>query len=92
VIDATWRGSNNFATHAEQGSGSVAGCSPPGYVAPAQPGNAIHQAGSAHVNLIWFPYKLVSTGIEYMYGARENKDGTEGNASRIQAMVKYKFN
>jgi hypothetical protein len=57
-----------------------------------QPGNAIRRAGSVHVNLIWFPYKLVSTGIEYMYGIRENKDGEEGTASRIQFMVKYKFN
>lgn len=57
-----------------------------------QPGNAIHKAGSLHVNLIWFPYKLVSTGIEYMYGVRENKDGADGNASRLQYMVKFIFN
>ena len=57
-----------------------------------QPGSAIRRAGSIHVNLIWFPYKLVSTGIEYMYGIRENKDGAEGTASRVQFMVKYKFN
>ena len=57
-----------------------------------QPGSAIHRAGSVHANLIWFPYKLVSTGIEYMWGVRENKDGAEGTASRIQFMVKYKFN
>ena len=57
-----------------------------------QPGEAIHQAGSVHLNLVWFPYKLVSTGIEYMYGFRENKDGAEGTASRFQLMVKYKFN
>jgi hypothetical protein len=57
-----------------------------------QPGSAIHKAGSIHLNLIWFPYRLVSTGIEYMYGLRENKDGAEGTASRIQYMVKYKFN
>jgi cell division septum initiation protein DivIVA len=57
-----------------------------------QPGDAIHKAGSLHVNLIWFPYKLVSTGIEYMYGLRENKDGAKGTASRIQMMAKFKFN
>ena len=57
-----------------------------------QPGNAIHRAGSFHLNLIWFPYKLVSTGVEYMYGFRENKDGAEGTATRLQFMVKYKFN
>ena len=57
-----------------------------------QPGRAIHRTGTFHLNLIWFPYKLVSTGIEYMYGFRENKDGAEGTATRIQFMVKYKFN
>ena len=57
-----------------------------------QPADAMHKAGSVHANLIWFPYKLVSTGIEYMWGIRGNKDGAEGTASRIQFMVKYKFN
>jgi hypothetical protein len=57
-----------------------------------QPGAAIHQAGSVHVNLIWFPYKLASTGIEVMWGTRRNKDGTEGNASRVQYMFGFKFN
>jgi hypothetical protein len=56
-----------------------------------QPGDAIHKAGSVHVNLIWFPYKLVSTGVEFMWGIRENKNGAEGTARRFQFMVKYKF-
>lgn len=29
-----------------------------------QPNDAIHRAGSVHLNLIWFPYKLVSTGAQ----------------------------
>ena len=33
-----------------------------------QANNVIQKAGSFHANLIWFPYKLVSTGIEYMRG------------------------
>ena len=57
-----------------------------------QPGNAIHSAASAHANLVWFPYKLVSTGIEFMWGERENKDGARGTARRIQMMAKFKFN
>jgi hypothetical protein len=56
-----------------------------------QPGSAIHRGGSAHANLIWFPYKLVSTGCEFMWGLRENKDGAEGTARRIQCMMKFKF-
>ncbi len=51
----------------------------------------ISKAGSAHVNLIYFPYKRVSTGIEYMWGMRENKNGDQGTASRIQFMAKFKF-
>jgi hypothetical protein len=57
-----------------------------------QPDDAIHRAASVHANLIWFPYKLVSTGIEVMWGRRENKDGAEGTAWRIQTMAKFKFN
>ena len=56
-----------------------------------QPDTAIHRAGSLHVNLIWFPYKKISTGIEYMWGFRENKDGADGTANRIQLMAKFLF-
>ncbi len=54
--------------------------------------STIKKAGSAHVNLIWFPYERISTGIEYMWGVRENKNGVEGTASRVQFMMKFKFN
>ncbi|WP_223034358.1 DcaP family trimeric outer membrane transporter [Hanstruepera marina] len=54
--------------------------------------NTIQKAGSVHANLIWFPYPRISTGIEYMWGVRENKNGIEGTANRIQFMAKYKFN
>ena len=57
-----------------------------------QPDSQIKSVSSAHVNLIWFPYKSVSTGVEMMWGERENKDGATGDATRLQAMVKYKFN
>ncbi len=57
-----------------------------------QPDGTIEQAGSVHVNLIWFPYPKISTGIEYMWGMRRNKSGVEGTASRIQFMAKFKFN
>ena len=57
-----------------------------------QPDDSIRKAGSVHANLIWFPYRMASTGIEVMWGRRENKDGASGNAWRIQGMVKFKFN
>lgn len=56
-----------------------------------QSDNTIQKAGTFHANLIWFPYPLISTGIEYMWGMRENKDGVQGTASRVQFMVKFKF-
>ena len=54
--------------------------------------NTIATAGTFHANLIWFPSKLISTGNEYMWGAREDKNGIRGTASRLQFMVKFKFN
>jgi hypothetical protein len=57
-----------------------------------QPGSAIHRAHSFHANLVWYPYKVVSTGIEIMWGERENFDGAKGDATRIQWMAKYQFN
>ncbi len=56
------------------------------------PGSTMRKSTTAHVNLIWFPYKAVSTGVELMWGERENQDGTTGDATRFQAMIKYKFN
>ena len=57
-----------------------------------QPDSAIHKASSMHLNLVWFPYKSVSTGVELMWGRRENKGGADGTANRIQFMAKYVFN
>jgi len=61
-------------------------------LSPDQAGSTIKRAGSFHANLIWFPYPRISTGIEYMWGVRENNDGIEGTATRIQFMAKFKFN
>lgn len=44
-----------------------------------------------HINLIWSENKALSTGLEYMWGHRENVDGARGDAARCQAMVKYSF-
>jgi hypothetical protein len=46
---------------------------------------------SAHINLMWSPYKKVNTGIEYMYLRRTNMDDSQGTGSRLQLMVKYLF-
>lgn len=57
-----------------------------------QSDNTITGAGSVHANLIYFPYKRASIGVEYMWGVRENKDGIQGVANRLQFMAKYLFN
>ena len=61
-------------------------------LSPIQSDDTIQKAGSFHVNLVWFPARMVSTGIEYMWGMRENKNGAQGTASRVQFMAKFKFN
>ena len=35
-------------------------------------------------NLIWSPLERVQVGIEYLYGVRQNFDGSEGSANRLQ--------
>jgi hypothetical protein len=44
---------------------------------------------SAHLNLIWSPYKKVNAGIEYMILKRVNTGGSSGTGQRLQMMIKY---
>jgi len=53
--------------------------------------NDLKEGSTAHVNVIWSPFKSVNTGIEYMYGLRRNYDGADGTAHRVQAMIKFIF-
>jgi len=53
--------------------------------------DAIISGGVGHLNLIWAPREKLSTGIEFMWGTRENADGADGDATRVQTMVKYLF-
>lgn len=53
--------------------------------------DAIQSGAVGHVNLIWTPAERVSTGVEFMWGYREDADGSDGDAARIQTMVKYDF-
>jgi len=58
---------------------------------PAQRASAFHQSGYSAVNLIWSPISQLSLGTEFLYGWRLNKDGSTGNAPRIQVSAKYNF-
>jgi len=53
--------------------------------------DAIQSGGVGHLNLIWTPREKFSTGIELIWGTRENADGDDGDATRVQTMVKYTF-
>lgn len=54
-------------------------------------GSAIKQAQDARVNLIWGAYSKVDIGGEILYGRRENHDGAEGEAWRLQFSMIYKL-
>ena len=51
----------------------------------------IHTGYSLHANLIYRYNDLVTAGIEYMYGSRENVSGRDGGAQRIQFSLFYYF-
>jgi hypothetical protein len=59
---------------------------------PAQSGSAIDGTDDFRVNLIFSPYALVDVGSELLWGRRENVDGSEGEAWRVQFSVIYHFN
>jgi LuxR family maltose regulon positive regulatory protein len=52
-------------------------------------GDSMKSGESAHVNLIWSPYKKVNVGIEYMILKRINTNDTNGTGQRLQMMIKY---
>jgi len=56
-----------------------------------QPGSTYHQGNYTAGNLIWNPFGSLTVGGEFLYGWRDNKDGSTGNAPRIQISAKYNF-
>jgi hypothetical protein len=52
--------------------------------------DAIESGGVGHANLIWQQGQF-STGVELILGRRDNADGRSGDATRVQAMLKYGF-
>lgn len=53
--------------------------------------DAIRSGGVGHLNLIWAMAEKLSTGIEYIWGTRNNVDDASGDAGRFQMMLKYDF-
>jgi DcaP outer membrane protein len=57
----------------------------------AQLGSVYHQGNYTGGNLIWNPFGSLTVGGEFLYGWRNNKDGSTGNAPRFQFSAKYSF-
>lgn len=60
--------------------------------AASQSASALRQTQDFRGNLIYTPYRLVDLGVEVLWGRRENKDGSRGEAVRGQFAVTYRFN
>ena len=45
--------------------------------------DAIQSGGVGPLNLIWTPREKLSTGIELIWGMRENADGDDGDAGHV---------
>jgi DcaP outer membrane protein len=58
----------------------------------SQSASAIRQTQDFRVNLLYTPYRLVDLAWEVLWGRRENKDGSHGEAVRGQFAVIYRFN
>jgi hypothetical protein len=56
-----------------------------------QAGNALHAGSYASANLLYSLTTNVLLGGEYIWGRRENKDGTASSDSRIQFSTKVSF-
>ena len=54
-------------------------------------GTTYKYAQYAGVNLLWDFTEYGTTGIEYVFGRRNDFNRDYGNASRINAMVQYRF-
>jgi len=45
---------------------------------------AFHSTQYIAANLIWTPVKHIDMGVEYLFGTRQDKDGSQGEANRLQ--------
>ncbi|OXY82958.1 DcaP family trimeric outer membrane transporter [Oceanimonas doudoroffii] len=54
-------------------------------------GDSTEQFEAIHLNYIWSPIGAISYGVEIGHHIREVQDGREGDATRLQGMVMYRF-
>ena len=57
-----------------------------------QADSAIARTYYTSANLVWSPFRLMTVGVEFLYGKRENNNGDDADAKRLQFVVKYNFN
>lgn len=60
--------------------------------AESQSASTIRRTEDFRVNLIYSPYRLFDVAGEVLWGRRENKDGSSGEAWRGQLALIYRFN
>lgn len=56
-----------------------------------QLGNAFRKGSYASTNLLYYPQKNITTGVELLWGRRENKDGSSEPDYRLQYSTKVTF-
>ncbi len=56
-----------------------------------QPDSAYHKTSRYSANLVFSPIPRIDTGIEFIHGTRENRDGHSGSADQIQVVTIYRF-
>ena len=54
-------------------------------------GSSFHSSVYATANLFYTPVKPLAFGLEYQYGNRQNSNGQQGDANRIQGTAIYNF-
>ncbi|MEM8563864.1 MAG: DcaP family trimeric outer membrane transporter [Pseudomonadota bacterium] len=55
------------------------------------PDNAYKRTVRASANLFWDLSPRIETGVEYLWGRRENQNGEDGDAQQLQMMIRYLF-
>ena len=56
-----------------------------------QDGGDYNKTWRASANLLYFPTQNLRLGGELLWGKRENKDGSSGDASQLQLSARYNF-
>jgi hypothetical protein len=51
----------------------------------------IRTGGAYHANLIYKHSDLITAGVEFMHGDRENVSGRDGDAQRLQFSLFYYY-